>query len=170
MSYLDTVDKRKAIQAALNEKLSLTPPLTVDGVLGPLSAAAIVNARSHFNLDHQGEPVVDTDLERELGLLTIQSPEVKAAGNFILEFIINQALRGTGVNMDFAKISKAIAGGISGAIATTGTMAAIYIQLPPEAQTHFPSLVYSVLPWINEALGFIIGFSVVYFAPPNKTV
>lgn len=83
-------------------------------------------------------------------------------------WILSRLGRKVGLQMNFSKISKAIAGGIAGAVATTGTMAAIYVQLPPEAATHFPSFVYSVLPWINEAVGFAIGFCVVWLAPPNK--
>jgi hypothetical protein len=97
------------------------------------------------------------------------NPIVQAVGVFVLNTILNQALKGTGITMDFAKISKAIAGGITGAIATTGTMAVIYLQLPPDAQTHFPSFVYSVLPWVNEGIGFLVGFCGVYLAPANKT-
>ena len=85
-----------------------------------------------------------------------------------ISLTVNYLLKGTGVQVDFSKISKAIAGGITGAIATTGTMAAVYFQLPPEAQTHFPGFVYSVLPWVNEAIGFAVGFCGVYLAPPNK--
>jgi len=70
--------------------------------------------------------------------------------------------------MDFAKISKALAGGVAGVVAATGTMGAVYLQLPPEAQTHFPNFVYSALPWINEGIGFVIGFWAVYAAPANK--
>lgn len=70
--------------------------------------------------------------------------------------------------MDFAKVSKAIAGGVTGVVAATGTMAVVYLQLPPEAQTHFPSFVYSALPWANEVIGFAVGFCGVYFAPANK--
>lgn len=79
MAYLDTEAKRKRIQAALNTVLGLNPPLVVDGVLGPVSADAIIKARSTFGLDHIGEPIVDTDLMRELGLLTIQDPAIVSA-------------------------------------------------------------------------------------------
>lgn len=79
MSYIDTPAKRERIQGALNKKLTLDPPLVEDGNLGPLSCDAIIKARAAFSLDHIGEPVVDTDLMRELGLLTIQDPLVVGA-------------------------------------------------------------------------------------------
>lgn len=168
--FTDTDAGRRELQQALIDHGFDVGPDGADGDLGGDSARAIIAARIKYHLSRQSEALVDIDLQRELGLLTIQSPEVQAAGNFILNFIINQALKGTGITMDFAKISKAIAGGITGVLAVTGTMGVVYLQLPAEAQTHFPSFVYTVVPWINEAIGFAVGFCGVYLAPANKTV
>lgn len=142
-------------------------PDGADGVLGNDTATAIVKFRTAHGLTPY-KPVFDTDLERELGLLAIQDPVVQAVGNTLINLIVGQYLKGLGINMDFAKISKAIAGGISGLLATTGTMAIVYFNLPPADVAHFPSFIYSVVPYINEALGFAVGFCTVYFAPPNK--
>jgi len=130
MSYIDTIDKRKAIQKALNEKLSLNPPLVVDGSLGPLSVAAIIKARSVFQLDHQGEPVVDTDLERELGLLAVQDPVIvnaaKAKGIDVLSLIsligsISKLLKGETMTADqITGILRAILTAIGGYVVGRG--------------------------------------------------
>jgi len=107
MSYIDTLAKRKRLQAALATKGFYAG--AIDGDLGPLSIDAIVRARSEFGLDHPGEPVVDTDLERELGLLTIQSPVVagiaRAGGLDILTIIgligpISSILKGKTMTAD----------------------------------------------------------------------
>jgi peptidoglycan hydrolase-like protein with peptidoglycan-binding domain len=74
MSYLDSPEKRKRIQQALADKGFYAG--AIDGVLGPQSAEAIIRARTSFNLDRPNDPSVDTDLERELGLLTIQDPTI----------------------------------------------------------------------------------------------
>lgn len=83
MGFIDTDAKRKRIQTALalHKDVNGAPYYsgTIDGELGPKSIHAISLFRTDHNLDHPGEPVVDTDLMRELGLLTIQDPSVVAA-------------------------------------------------------------------------------------------
>lgn len=109
MAYTDTKAKCEAIQRQLNAKLNLSPQLVVDGRLGRESAAAIIRARSFFRLGHIGEPVIDTDLMRELGLLPIQNPVVvgiaKARGIDLLTLIgligpISNLLKGKTMTSD----------------------------------------------------------------------
>jgi hypothetical protein len=68
--------------------------------------------------------------------------------------------------MDYANISKAIAGGITGAVAATGGAGVVYFSLPPG--TNLPEWVYTAVPVINALVGFAIGFLGVYHAPANK--
>ena len=68
--------------------------------------------------------------------------------------------------MDLSKISKAVAGGISGAVATAGTTGVIYLNVP--ATAGLPAWLYAGLPIANAVIGFVIGFCGVYFAPANK--
>jgi hypothetical protein len=76
MTYIDTEAKRKRLQQALLDHGFDIGPDGVDGDLGGDTARAIINARIAHKLDHQDRAVVDTDLMRELGLLTIQDPVV----------------------------------------------------------------------------------------------
>jgi len=73
-SLIDSKDGRKKVQTALHVQNFYTG--AIDGVFGPLTAKAIIAARQHYSLSHPTEPVWDADLERELGLLAIQSPVV----------------------------------------------------------------------------------------------
>ena len=68
--------------------------------------------------------------------------------------------------MDFSTISKAIAGGLSGAVATAGTTGIVYFSVP--ATAGLPAWIYAGLPIINAVIGFAIGFYGVYRAPANK--
>lgn len=68
--------------------------------------------------------------------------------------------------MNLSNISKAIAGGLSGAVATAGTTGVVYVAVP--ATSGLPAWVYAGLPIVNALIGFIIGFVGVYQAPPNK--
>lgn|GEM_PF-5759383 len=175
--YLDTLEHRKALQRALNVALGdrLQPPLEVDGVLGPASAAAVrlwrqVNGKTITGAD--GKPVasVDNEMLRLLGLGQPLITEPGTLGNTIalpiINLILNQFLKGTG--MDFAKISKAIAAGITGAGLMGGQSAYGYISLPADQLHALPGWVSVTVPIVNAAIGFVIAFGVVYFAPANK--
>jgi hypothetical protein len=81
MSFIDTDTKRKRIQFQLSEHLDATGmPYyrgVIDGILGDASADAIVRFRKDHNIVYPPHPAeVDTDLMRELGLLTIQDPAI----------------------------------------------------------------------------------------------
>lgn len=76
MTYIDTEAKRRRLQQALLDHGFDIGPDGVDGFLGGDTAKAIINARIAHKLDHQDRAEVDTDLMRELGLLTIQDPVV----------------------------------------------------------------------------------------------
>jgi len=67
--------------------------------------------------------------------------------------------------MDLSNISKAIAGGISGVVATVGTTGVVYVAVP--ATSGLPAWVYAGLPILNALIGFAIGFYGVYRAPAN---
>lgn len=71
-SLIDSKDGRKKVQTALAAQNFYHG--AIDGVFGPQSVQAIIDARKHYGLS----PVAtfDTDLERELGLLAIQTPAV----------------------------------------------------------------------------------------------
>lgn len=90
MSFIDTPEKRKRLQQALKDHQFYSGD--IDGILGAQSIAAIIKARSVFQLGHQGEPVVDTNLERELGLLTIQDPAIAASGS-ITDLFVQMAIK-----------------------------------------------------------------------------
>jgi hypothetical protein len=64
--------------------------------------------------------------------------------------------------MDFSKIRKAIAGGVTGAIAAVGGTASVQVSVPGAS----PAWEHYVLLGV---VGFIGGFITVYFAPANKT-
>jgi hypothetical protein len=97
-SLISTEEGRKRLQQALVDNGYDIGPDGVDGYLGGNTARAIINARIANKLSHQDQAVVDTDLERVLGLLTIQSPAVKATGNFILtlglQYLLNRLPKG----------------------------------------------------------------------------
>lgn len=76
MTFIDTEVKRKRLQQALKDNGFDIGPDGPDGYLGGDTARAIINARIAYKLDHQDKAEVDTDLMRELGLLTIQDPVV----------------------------------------------------------------------------------------------
>lgn len=76
MSFIDTEAKRKRLQQALLDHGFDIGPDGVDGYLGGDTARAIINARVAYKLDRQDHAEVDTDLMRELGLLTVQDPVV----------------------------------------------------------------------------------------------
>jgi peptidoglycan hydrolase-like protein with peptidoglycan-binding domain len=177
--YLDTLEHRKALQRALNAALGnqLQPQLEVDGVLGNQSAAAVrlwrqVNGKVITGAD--GKPVasVDNEMLRLLGLGQPLITEPGTLGNTIalpiINLVLNTALKGTGITMDFSKIAKAIAGGLSGAGIGGGAAAYTYLSLPPSAADVLPHWVPVAVPIVNMAIGFVVGFSVVYFAPANK--
>lgn len=180
--YLDSKANKKAFQSALNASLGarLEPQLEVDGDLGENTAAAVrlwrqINNKPTGMVD--GKPVyaasVDAEMLRLLGLGPALMTEPGTLANIIvlplIDFALNQALKGTGITMDFAKFSKAIAGAISGAGLAAGTSAYTYISLPPEASATLPHWVGVAVPLVNMAIGALIGFAVVYWAPANKT-
>ena len=70
--------------------------------------------------------------------------------------------------MNFAKISKALAGAVAGAGMGGGGAAYTYLSLPPALVTLLPAWVPVVVPLVNMAIGAVGGFCVVYFAPANK--
>lgn len=109
-SLISTEAGRKRLQTALQAATDAQGhPYysgTIDGVLGPASSTAII----HFRTDHGLSPVAeyDVDLERELGLLTIQDPAIvnaaKAKGIDILDLLkligpVNSLLKGNPVNI-----------------------------------------------------------------------
>lgn len=130
MAYTDTKAKCEAIQRVLNAKLDPSPALVIDGRLGRESAAAIIRARSVFGLSHIGEPVIDTDLMRELGLLAIQNPAVVAGGKLVLPQVFNNltailavisALKGKTMTTDqITGILRLILGLVAGYFVTKG--------------------------------------------------
>lgn len=76
---IETEAGRKRLQQALADYLdpSGTPYYggKIDGVLGDKSVDSIIRFRADHNIIYPPHPAaVDTDLERELGLLAIQSP------------------------------------------------------------------------------------------------
>lgn len=75
---IDTEEGRKRLQRALLDNGFDVGPAGADGYLGGDTAKAIINARIAYKLDRQDQALVDIDLERELGLLTIQDPAVVA--------------------------------------------------------------------------------------------
>lgn len=159
MGYIDTPDKCKRIQEALNEKLDLDPRLIVDGKLGDLSAAAIIKARSVFSLDHIGDPLVDTDLMRELGLLTIQDPAIvgiaAAKGIDLLSLIkliglVQSFMKGT-ATMDSTKpwyTSQTI---WASGLAVLGTVLGLFhINFGPADQATVSQDVYAVVTAVSS--------------------
>jgi hypothetical protein len=92
VSFTDTEAKCRRIQQALADNGFQPGP--VDGVLGPQTARAIINARVAHKLSHQDQAMVDTDLERVLGLLAIQDPSVQAGGKLLTDIIFNQLVKG----------------------------------------------------------------------------
>lgn len=64
------------------------------------------------------------------------------------------------MSIDFAKVSKAIAGGVA---AATGGSATAYVMIP--AGVNAPAWLMAAIPLAN----FVIGFAIVYWAPANKT-
>ena len=77
--FIATEAGRKRLQQALMDNGFDIGPDGVDGFLGGNTARAIINARVANKLDHQDQAMIDTDLERCLGLLTIQDPLVVGA-------------------------------------------------------------------------------------------
>lgn len=90
--FIATEAGRRRLQQALLDNGFDIGPDGIDGRLGGDTATAIINARIANKLSHQDQAMVDTDLERCLGLLTIQEPAVKAAGNFVLTLGLNYFL------------------------------------------------------------------------------
>lgn len=78
-SLISTEEGRRALQRALLAHGFDVGPDGADGLLGGATARAIIAARIAFGLADQDKAEVDTNLERELGLLAIQSPAVVAA-------------------------------------------------------------------------------------------
>lgn len=110
-SLISTEAGRKRLQTALQAATDAQGhPYysgTIDGILGPASATAII----HFRTDHGLSPVAeyDVDLERELGLLTIQDPAIvnaaKAKGINIIDLLkligpVNSLLKGNPMTSD----------------------------------------------------------------------
>lgn len=77
MSYIDTKEKRERIQQALLNAHYDIGPDSVDGDIGDDTKRAILKFRADHGLENKpGIVEVDTDLMRELGLLTIQDQAV----------------------------------------------------------------------------------------------
>lgn len=105
-------------------------PGPVDGIDGPQTNRAIINARIAYKLDHQDQALYDVALERELGLLVIQDPIIvaaaKARGIDLLTLIgligpISNLLKGKTVTADqITGILRAILAAIFGYITGKG--------------------------------------------------
>lgn len=93
-SLIDTEEGRKTLQQALIDHGFDCGPDGADGVLGGDSAKAIIAARVHYNLPNQDKAVYDVALERSLGLLAVQSPEVQTAATSLIPFILQLVLKG----------------------------------------------------------------------------
>lgn len=91
-SLIDTLEGRKTLQRALAAGGFYAG--AIDGDLGQMSRRAIIAARVHFNLRDQDKPEYDVALERALGLLAIQSPEVKSAVTDLLPLIFTILTQG----------------------------------------------------------------------------
>jgi hypothetical protein len=63
------------------------------------------------------------------------------------------------------RFSKALAAGLSAAVATTSSTAIVYVAVP--ATAGLPGWLWAAIPLINAAIGFVLGFSGTYAAPPN---
>lgn len=128
VSYIDTEDKRKAIQTALIAAGFDVGLSGVDGVLGTNSAKALIAFKASKGLPP--DAVVDTNVMRELGLLAIQSPIVVAAarskGLDILSLLrligpIDSLLKGTPMTSDqITGILRAILTALGGYFVTRG--------------------------------------------------
>jgi hypothetical protein len=68
------------------------------------------------------------------------------------------------MSIDFQTISKAIAGGISGAVTATAGGGAIYFSLPAGT---LPANQTTIVLIVNAVIGFAVGFLAVYHAPQN---
>jgi hypothetical protein len=99
-SLIDTLEGRKRLQQALLDNGYDIGPDGVDGYLGRNTALAIINCRIANKLSHQDQALVDTDLERCLGLLTIQEPAVKASAGLIFNLIIAYLSKGQTMTWD----------------------------------------------------------------------
>jgi hypothetical protein len=63
--------------------------------------------------------------------------------------------------MNFSRISKAIAGGFSGAFMAVAGTGGVAVTIPSGS----PSWEHYVIAGVA---GFVVGFGTVYFAPPNQ--
>lgn len=171
-----TYDEALSVQRALNAHGA---KLLEDGHFGQLSQLALIRFQHTNGLPETGEPDLVTCSALGIPAITTPAPApppkltpnpvVQGLVGFIANYVINNLiLKGTGINMDLAKISKAIAGGLSGAGIGGAGAAYTYISLPPAAQDVLPHWVPVAIPIANMVIGFVVGFSVVYFAPANK--
>lgn len=148
-------------------------PSGPDGLGGRETRDAIVSFQAKHALEFGLTPSGVLD-QRTVNALWREPPSqlhylAKDIGLGILSFALTQVLKGMGINVDLSKISKAIAGLLSGAGIAAGTSAYTYISLPASVAAQLPSWVSVDIPIVNAVIGGIIGFAIVYFAPANKT-
>lgn len=72
------------------------------------------------------------------------------------------------MNLNLARISKAIAAALSGAGIAAGSSVYTYVQIPAALAAQLPAWVSTDLPIANAIIGAIVGFVIVYWAPANK--
>ncbi len=170
MSTVGRIPTLRECQQRLLVWGQVLPKFGADGRGGAETQLAILKfQRAHWPpLKATGEfdgPTVEALFRRPPGAVTTIGEEVAIGA---ISVIVNSILKKVGVQVDFSKISKAIAGAISGAGMAGGAAAYTYISLPESAQSVLPHWVGVVVPIVNMCIGGIVGFSVVYFAPPNK--
>lgn len=71
------------------------------------------------------------------------------------------------MNLNLARISKAIAAAVSGAGIGAGSVVYAYIQIPAALAAQLPPWVSTDVPIANAVIGFIVAGVIVYFAPAN---
>ena len=177
ISRILTPAEATSLQTALNAHGA---NLEADGHFGALSQKALIAFQHDNGLPETGNPDLVTCSALGIAPITTQAPApalkltpnpiVQAIGAFLANYVINNLiLKGTGITMDFAKISKAIAAAISGAGIGGGAAAYTYISLPATVAAQLPPWVSTEVPIANMIIGAIVGFLIVYFAPANKT-
>ena len=71
------------------------------------------------------------------------------------------------MNLNLARVSKAIAAAFSGAGLAAGSTVYTYVQIPAALAAQLPGWVTTDLPIANAVIGFVVAGAIVYFAPAN---
>lgn len=165
-----------ALNAALKGKRfphtdKLYEPLQIDDKNGNLTGDALWLYK-YVNGITPVDDILDNATRDRLGLgvdlVTKPGTLANTVATAIVNVVLVNLLKGTGIQMDFSKISKAIAGLFAGAGAAGGSAAYAYISLPANVQAVLPSWVAPDITIVNTIIGAIVGFALVYFAPANK--